>query len=127
MARDGQARIAVGHHGVLAFVRDAEAELGEDAHGGGAADARQLGHGSDDDDILLDFRDPGFLRLDLQPFPDGGLDILDGLLPRGTLGMATGQHRATDCPTFFGLNQANSIFHGRFIVRMEPGCNAIGR
>ena len=37
VARDGQAHLSVGHHRVLAFMGDAKAELGKDAHGDGAA------------------------------------------------------------------------------------------
>lgn len=75
VARDGQAHAPIGHDRVLAFVGDAKSQLGEYTHRNGAADAGQLGHGSDGDEVLFHFRHPGFLGLHLEPLLDGGLDV----------------------------------------------------
>ena len=83
-----------------------------------------LGHDSGDNEIFFNLRNPGFLRLHLKPLPNGGLDVLDGFFPGGTLGMATRQHRATDRPAFFGLNQVNSILHSVFMAQAARSRNA---
>ncbi len=118
VARDRKANLAIRHHGVLALAHDSKAKLGKDAHRGRVADAGQLGHGSESDDVFFHFGDSGFFRLDFEPFADGDLYVFDSLFPRGALGMAARQRRATDRPPFRGLNQPNSVLHGLCIAQI---------
>lgn len=111
VARNGEAHFAIRHHGMFTFSSDTKTNPGKDADCGRVADAGQLGHGSQGNNVLFHFGDAGLFRLDFQPFVDGDLDVLDGFFASRPLRMATGKRRASDRPPFFGLHKANSILH----------------
>ena len=80
VAGNGEAGFAIRHHRVFFFASDAESELRKHANCGRVADAGQLRHGSDHDEILFDFRHTGVLGLDFEPLTDGDLDIANRFL-----------------------------------------------
>src|SRR3990172_11097737 len=97
---------------MLAFPEDAEAGFLERFDGCTMVDAGELRHdlswaaeGSDGD---FDFPNVGVLEGfgdGLQVFPNGVLDVFEGLLLRLSLRPAPGQRRAGDAETFFRLLQ----------------------
>ena len=96
----------------------------EHPHRDGAADARKLGHGSNNNEIFFHLRHARFLCLNSEPLADGVFDVLHSFFPCVALRMATGQRWATHRPPFFGLNQANTILHGSLMAQLDWGCNA---
>lgn len=68
---------------------------------------------SDHDDRLLEALQAGFLGLDLQPEPDGFLDVVQGLLARGALRVAAGEIGTAHRPALVGLEECHPVVHGR--------------
>jgi hypothetical protein len=122
-----KANPSIGHDRAFTLMGDAKPNLREHPHRSSVADPRKLGHGSDHDEIFFHLRHARFLCLNLEPLADGDFDVLDRFFPRVALGMATGQRWATHRPSFFRLNQANSILHGDFMAQLDCGCNASSR
>ena len=99
MARDGEPDAPVGHDGMLAFPRDAEAILPNARTACAWLMPGSFGI-SDGDHVSLDRLEAAFLGFDFQPFADGDADIVHRLLPGGSLGMTAGKRGATDGPAF---------------------------
>lgn len=58
------------------------------------------------------------LGFHFQPKADGFLDIGQGLLASGALGMAARKIRATHGPSFVGLEEGYPVMHARQVVRL---------
>jgi hypothetical protein len=75
---------------VLAFARDPEVNLFENANRVVMANPRKLQHRLNSDDLFLDTAYATLLGLDLQPLANGYFDVSDRFFARSAFGMATG-------------------------------------
>ena len=115
VARHGHSTQAVAHDDVLALPDDGEVSFLQRPQGVFLSEARQFGRGALHGDFFVqDARAEllFYLRLRVEVFPDGFLDVGDGLLARFPLRAAARQIIAPDRPTFLRLRQRDAVFHG---------------